>query len=349
MKTISIWVRTTTLSAAAAALLACGGGGDSAPAAAGTSTVSGVVASGSPWVGATVSLRCADATTTTGTTDAGGAFSLSFAGRTAPCVLRASGGTLRGATTTSQLHSLATAAGVANLTPLTQLATAQLAGGAASALYDNFNAAAIAKVTDAALTAARTAVVASLVAQGLGDVSALGDFVRAEFQAVASNPHDQALETLAQTMTGRNLTLASVEVALLAGGGGGGAGTVSCNTALFQPGSVREATASDLAARAGTYNGQEYTSEGVPPNLVETVLGQVSMVLASSGSVTYKGAAQTVQSMCVDTGSLYPGLLYLHFASGHLDLFTDGSMSGISPVTTPPAGSLFVLVRGNKS
>ncbi len=345
MRSISNWIKTTTLTVASAAALVACGGGDSAPAAA--PTVSGVAAVGQPWAGATVSLRCADAATSTTTTDVGGAYSMSFAGRTAPCVLRASGGTIGGAATTLQLHSLATAAGVANLTPLTQLATAHVAGGATSGLYDNFDAAAIARVTNAALSTARAAVIASLNAQTLGDVSALGDFVRAVFQAVATNAYDLALEALAQAMAGRGLTLANVEATLLAGGGGGGGGgTTTCNTALFQPGSVREATQSDLTARAGTYAGEEYTQTGFPPNLVETVLGPVSLVLTSSGSVSYNGAALALESMCVDTGSAFASLLYLHFANGHIDLFVSDLMSGISPASVPPA---FVLVRGNKS
>ncbi|SEB17240.1 hypothetical protein [Variovorax sp. YR216] len=132
-----------------AAMTACGGGGGgyygvapaasspSAPASS-TTTVTGVAAVGSPISGGTVELKCASGATTAATTDADGVWTASLKSTDYPCVARVTG--LQGNSnfasmvnfiavpTTIVLHSVVTAPGTANITPLTDLIVGILSG-----------------------------------------------------------------------------------------------------------------------------------------------------------------------------------------------------------------------------
>jgi hypothetical protein len=112
-------------------------------------------------------------------------------------------------------------------------------------------------------------------------------------------------------------------------GGGGGVVGLSCDKTLFVPSAVLAApSAADLTALAGTYRGDEgsYTMIGFVRS------GSATLVLGADGKVTYNATAQTIQSACIETVSgSTTQLLYLHFTQGHVDLWTDGRMSGVSP------------------
>jgi hypothetical protein len=104
------------------------------------------------------------------------------------------------------------------------------------------------------------------------------------------------------------------------GDGGGGGGALSCNFPNYQAGAVSVATSADLAAYAGTFDGAEgsFDSGGA---FVKSA--DATMVLGSSGTVTYKGAALTITSFCVDnTAGPFGKLLYLEFAGGKFDVST---------------------------
>lgn len=85
----------------------------------------GTTAVGAPIMNATVSGICADGSRPSGTTDGDGNFTLEVDAAALPCVLTLVGGTANGATNTLELHSFATAAGIANITPLTDLILAR--------------------------------------------------------------------------------------------------------------------------------------------------------------------------------------------------------------------------------
>jgi hypothetical protein len=105
----------------------------------------------------------------------------------------------------------------------------------------------------------------------------------------------------------------------------GGSGAVSCNTSLFA-GGVRNATAGELSSYARTYSGNTGTFD-VNFNFVPN--GPATLVLGTSGSLTYNSAAQTVSSICYE--SAVPQLVVHYGSGGHVDLKTDGSFTGMGP------------------
>lgn len=144
--------------AAALLLSACGGGGSSdAPR---ELSLSGVVAVGAAVEGAAVSIQCAGEgggakVSASATSLRNGSFNKALPAAKLPCVLRASKGDL-------VLHSVAEAgdglSATANITPLTELISAQLAGAEARTLFDNFDAATQAKLSHDAVLKAIAAV-----------------------------------------------------------------------------------------------------------------------------------------------------------------------------------------------
>lgn len=107
----------------AAALAACGGGGGGTTdtPAPGSTAASGVAAVGAPIVGGTVTLKCASGTTASATTGADGSWKASLQSSDYPCVIRVAGGKANGQALSTPLHSVVAAAGIANITPLTDL------------------------------------------------------------------------------------------------------------------------------------------------------------------------------------------------------------------------------------
>lgn len=111
------------------------------------------------------------------------------------------------------------------------------------------------------------------------------------------------------------------------GGGGGGSTTLSCNTANYSAGAVSTATAADLTAYAGTFDGEEGSFDA---NFNFVKSGDATFVLSSSGAATYKGAALTLTSYCVDNvAGPYGKLLYVEFAGGHFDISTADAGAGL--------------------
>ena len=120
------------------------------------------------------------------------------------------------------------------------------------------------------------------------------------------------------------------------GGGGGGAFTATCNTAAYVAGAVELPTSTQLAAYAGTYNGDEgsYAMDGS-----FTKSGTATLVIANDGRVTYKGTAYDPTSICIDKASgPYGKIMYFLLGNnGHLDVSdrVDASLGqawGVSPV-----------------
>lgn len=214
------------LLAAAWGLAGCGGGDGAAdpapnpPPAAATLSLNGVAAVGAPLVGATVRATCSAGTPATATTTGSGSYSLDVAGGVLPCLLRASGGTAGGTPHTQMLHAwLPGAAGGtsarANLTPLTELMAAHLAGGPAAAFFDAADAARFAQITPAAASSALDAVRSGLPAALR---SALGstDPLTAEFQANGTGL-DAVLDQLRAALAAAGLSLDAAATRLAAG------------------------------------------------------------------------------------------------------------------------------------
>lgn len=110
-------------------LAACGGGGGGGSPG-DPSTLSGTAATGHPIVSGTVQVLCAGGNSLTTTTNSTGAWQVTISGQTPPCAIEISGGTINGIPNSIKYHSIATSFGVANITPLTDLMLANLAGTA---------------------------------------------------------------------------------------------------------------------------------------------------------------------------------------------------------------------------
>ena len=147
--------------AALATLAGCGGGGGSSSPAAATPalTLTGTAATGAAISGGPVTVKCASGTGSA-TTNADGSYTVIVSNGAFPCLAKVT------AADGSVLNSVVTGTGgssaVANITPVTQLIVASLAGGDPAAYFAAFDATAATGVTSAKVAAAQTSVVATL-------------------------------------------------------------------------------------------------------------------------------------------------------------------------------------------
>lgn len=200
------------LAAAAAQVLmlaACGGGGGDDTAAA-KLTLKGTAATGAAIAGGKVDVKCA-AGTGSATTGSDGSYTVTLEGGALPCVLKV---TKDG----TELYSLADSGSGstvnANITPFTQLIAAQLAGGSPSGLYDNFDAAAQAKLSTSGVSGAVAAVTEAL--KGTVDLGSANPLT-AEFKV--GDALDQKLDAFKAALDSAQVTLADVTTAVAASGG----------------------------------------------------------------------------------------------------------------------------------
>ncbi|MCX9155325.1 metallo-mystery pair system four-Cys motif protein [Niveibacterium sp. 24ML] len=198
---------------AALLLAACGGGGSDSPAPTpqpSPQIVSGVAAVGKPIVGASVALKCASGTPETGKlTAADGSFSVALNGAQVPCLLAVSGGKVgsaSGADNTLVLHGTALAAGLANVTPLTELALSHALGGSPAAAFATPSAGAFTALSSG-IDAAKAYVSAQLLALGL--TAPVADIVNGSFKADGTG-NDKLLDDLATQIADKGSSLAAL-------------------------------------------------------------------------------------------------------------------------------------------
>ena len=215
--------RRTRMSVAALAacgvlgLAACGSGSDSSDDAPGSPspaeaslTLSGTAATGLAIAGQPVSAKCnggdGDAMT-----NEDGSYTITVEGDASlPCTLRVT-------THDGQvLHSLAIGTGStarANITPVSELIVARLAGGDPAAFFDGFDAGTAGALSSESVQAAAAAIVATLKNAGvdLGDVDVLGgELVAATSAGAAGNDFDRALDVLRDALASSQTTLAQL-------------------------------------------------------------------------------------------------------------------------------------------
>lgn len=98
------------------------------------------------------------------------------------------------------------------------------------------------------------------------------------------------------------------------------AAALSCNTAGYVAGSVELPSAAQLTAYAGTYDGDE-GQYGPNPGDPFVKSGGATMVFGADGTLSYKGTAYTLTSVCVDkVAGPFGKILYLVAGKGHLDI-----------------------------
>jgi|GEM_PF-3148968 len=335
------------------ALAGCGGDDDATTPVTPAPTLTGLAATGAAIANADVSARCVEGPLLTGKTDAGGVFTLTLsATHTAPCMLEVVHGT-----PPSRLYSFATQAGRVNITPATDLVVAHALKGSPADAFAGFgkeSAAGIRTGLDTAKTYVKTQLKAITGADYTGDP--LSDAL------VVGDASDKVLDALGSALSKAGKTLTDLregartgaELApLLAkepgGGGGGGTTAPTCNTSLFS-GGVRNATAQEIASFAKEYTGEAGTFND---NFEFQKTGSASLTLTAAGALTVNAQAQTVSSVCMETGV---SQLVLHFGDkGHVDLKADGAFTGVmadgatvirsasavQPPVDPPAASSF--------
>lgn len=188
---------------AAAALAACGGGSEEtvAPPLATSVTIAGTAAKGAALAGAAVSIKCA-AGTGTATTASNGTYTVTITGGNLPCALKVVG------TEGSVFHSVVagtTNSGnfAANITPLTEMMVAQIAGAAPGSFFDGFSSSTA--VTPAALTAA-----VDYVKVALAGSADLTGFNPATDVLVIGNPLDQKIDAVMAALAVAGTSLAEV-------------------------------------------------------------------------------------------------------------------------------------------
>ena len=208
---------TATLVMSAFVLVACGGGGTSSqvtgaaavtPAA--TVSVTGTAATGVAIAGGAVTLNCVSGKTGIASTGADGSFSVSAAGVTFPCVARVDYKDSAGAS--QQLHSFVTAAGNANINPVTDLLVANLTGGGALDAFDRFDAAKATGFTPALVAAAAGKVKAYLKTLGVDTTNLPDDPITTKLVAkngtTPGDAFDKVLDDVKTKLTTAGLTIA---------------------------------------------------------------------------------------------------------------------------------------------
>ena len=199
----------------AAVLTACGGGGGGSSAGNGseapapsTTTTSGVAAVGAPIVGGTVTLKCTSGTTTTAMTGADGSWKASLKSADYPCVIRVAGGQANGQALSTPLHSVVAGAGIANITPLTDLMVGILSSKKPDAWFDAATSGGLSGAISAnALSSAQDKLKTTLASlPGKPELPANFNPLTSEFSAQKGDAGDDLLESYGAALTSAGLT-----------------------------------------------------------------------------------------------------------------------------------------------
>ncbi|PLQ00248.1 hypothetical protein [Cupriavidus pauculus] len=248
---------------AAAALSACGGGSDSgapsATPAALSTKLSGTAAVGAALPNATVQAKCASGSGSA-TTAADGTFVINIPDAKRPCVLSVT--TADDVTLHSVVEAGTSTNAVANITPLTELITASLAGGNTKAFFDSFDATAQSKLNADGLRGAIDAV--KLILTGtvdLAGVDPLKDTLVAAHGSTPGNALDQRLDTLGAALASSKTSISDLSDAVASNKGS----TDGIKT-LLNP-----ASATCASYRSGKYHKVDLTANTIQRFTVDAV------------------------------------------------------------------------------
>lgn len=252
---------------AAAALSACGGGSDSSssgssasPSPSTTTTkLSGTAAVGAALANATVQAKCASGSGTA-TTAADGTFVINIPDAKRPCVLSVT--TADNVTLHSVIEAGTGTTAVANITPLTELVTASLAGGNTKDFFESFDATAQSKLNADGLNGAIQAV--KLILTGTVDltgVDPLKDTLVAAHGSTPGNALDQRLDTLGDALASSKTSIADLSDAVATNKGS----TDGIKT-LLNP-----ASATCASYRSGKYQKVDLTANTIQRFTVDAV------------------------------------------------------------------------------
>ncbi len=284
-----------------ALLAACGGdsGGSTPtpPVVPASLGLAGTAATGPAIAGGSVTARCAAGAAATATTAADGSYTLSVSAGTLPCVLQVT--TASGA---SSLYSVASGSGTsatANITPLTQLVVASLAGADPAAYFTRFDSGAATAVTSASVAAAQATVVRTLGSAGV-DVAAAGDLVTGTLTPATStttgNAYAAALDTLQATLDaavdndGNAMTLATLTAAVAATSPAAAPAAATGKASLPPEMLLAPAASTCAALRSGVYRIVEPT----PGADLADQTGKITLDATTLGLVFADGSTGTL-------------------------------------------------------
>jgi hypothetical protein len=207
---MTIIARAIATAALPVALAACGGGDSNSeqPQNPPALKISGTAATGAAMSGATVNIVCATGTGTA-TTGADGTYTATVTDGALPCMLSATSGT-------TTLYSILggsgqTTSATANITPLSELLVAQLAGTDPKSFFDTFGSST--QISSAAVTTAQTTLLQALTAAGI-NTSAVSDIVGGSLQAGSGSGYDGVLDKLGDTLTSAGSQLSDLTAAV---------------------------------------------------------------------------------------------------------------------------------------
>ena len=233
--------------AATLAMSACGGSGSPT-----TVTVSGVAATGAAIASGAVTLKCASGDSYTTSTGSDGKFSVNVSGVALPCLAQVS--YVDGAGATQKLRSIVTAAGNANITPVTELVVANLTGGTAATAFDNFNATTVKGYTAANIATAVAAVKTYISGLGVSVSSFPTDPIGTAFVPARTGVTGDAVDAMLDAFKAK-LGSTTLDQAVAAVVASSGTSSSSGSTSSGQTPSVGTLTVSNasLASRNGNY------------------------------------------------------------------------------------------------
>jgi hypothetical protein len=232
-------------------------------------------------------------------TNADGTYTITVSGGVLPCTLRV--------TTASGevLHSLALGTGStaqANITPISQLIVARLAGSNPADFFAGFDGAAAGSLNEESVQAASAAIVETLRSAGI-DLSGFGNLLTAELVAATGdgsqgNAFDQALDALQATISSSGTTLAALTKALARTSPA--AATTPTGIASLPADLLLRPAASDCPAlRSGTYRtvvpgapvGSQFRTFGFDaPTMTATSEGGAAVWTSAGEECTYEFA-----------------------------------------------------------
>jgi hypothetical protein len=254
-KNMKIKLLVSTL--AAAALSACGGGSDSQPstpaATTPTTKIAGTAAIGAALANATVQAKCASGSGTA-TTAADGTFSIDIPNAKRPCVLSVS--TPDGTTLHSVVEAGSGMTATANITPLTELITASIAGKSTAEFFASFDEQAQAKLTTDGVSTALDNV--KLILTGTVDLAGIDpvkDTLVAAHGNTPGNALDQKLDTLGETLKSSQTSISDLSTAVASNSGSSAGGVQT----ILQPAS----------ATCASFRSGKYQKIGLTTNVVQ--------------------------------------------------------------------------------
>jgi hypothetical protein len=169
-----------------------------------SSKLGGTAATGAPIIGGTVNVKCAGGSTLSDVTDNSGVWEVTTSGQTLPCAVQVSGGNLPNG---EAFHSVALQFGTVNITPLTDIVVANLAGKTPNEWFTGLNSTAFQQISSTTVNTALTHLRTALALPALDSI----DPLTAKFNAVSGDKLDNALEAMktAYTNYGALLTQAA--------------------------------------------------------------------------------------------------------------------------------------------